>query len=376
MSIPPCHTAARKNMKPNSKSRAAAPSNPIPHPPKNPANQSSAGPARVLPLMQTFEDAAALYDREKDPFYLAAFMIQLWLGGLVQSAAAEYAEKKNPRERSVQSSEAWRSLRQLFNLQPGKACCYLLSCLFRFCAVDNSPRNSLRRALVPLSIEHDLTGDYLGPKTMHLFPANSQLSSQNSQLVQRTITRWCDWLDAAIHLRTHRHWHAAPDCFDPDPEKRELAALGNAQRHLASLDLRAQAAWLLDFAAAAEEYKNSPKWAALGKSMAAESDRLWQYPEVDTFAIAMWPLVKAYNWTYRDLLNVLRSLSQNSPLCTFNSALNRYPCDSEQDFAAYCANVLGLRKTTKGATAANGRPVGYELAKQLFPPPPEQQCPA
>ncbi len=54
-----------------------------------------------LPLMTDFADAEALYAAEKDPFYLAAFLIQNWLGSLLLTAAAEYAEKKNPKERSL-----------------------------------------------------------------------------------------------------------------------------------------------------------------------------------------------------------------------------------------------------------------------------------
>ena len=46
---------------------------------------------------------------------------------------------------------------------------------------------------------------------------------------------------------------------------------------------------------------------------------------------------------------------------------NAYPCEREQDFATYCTNVLGLRKTGKGITAKNGRPTGYEIAKQWCP---------
>ncbi len=31
---------------------------------------------------------------------------------------------------------------------------------------------------------------------------------------------------------------------------------------------------------AVEQYKDSPKWPALGKAMAADTDRLWLYPEI------------------------------------------------------------------------------------------------
>ena len=158
---------------------------------------------------------------------------------------------------------------------------------------------------------------------------------------------------------------------------------------------RAQACWLWDFATAAAAFKDSPKWATVGKAMAAaapsppcrdgaqrrraeqnevERRPLWTYEHVDTLVIALWPLVKAYNWTYRDLLNVLRSINPRPPVLhsasgkggsTINSAFHRYPCDREQDFAAYCRNVLGLRKTGKGKSAKNGQPAGFEIAQKL-----------
>lgn len=327
---------------------------------------------RRLPLLRSFQDAEALFQQEHDPFYLAAFLIQCWLGGLVTHAAGQYAEIKNPKDRSLQAGESWRSLVEFFDLKPDKPCQYLLSCLFRFSAEDDSPGNSLRHALVPLMIEHRLTGNYFGPAiplaTFHSPPAT---------LLRLTLLRWCDWLDAEIHLRTHRRWHESPACFNPDPETRHLAALGNAQRQLSKLDDRAKACWLVDFAAAAEHYRNSPKWSALGKAMADDSDRQWQYPDVDTLVIALWPLVKAYNWTYRDLLTVIRpafARPKSSPFPTPHSALRtspgaalRYPCSREQDFASYCVNVLGLRKASKGLSAKNQRPKGYDIAIQFCP---------
>ena len=59
-----------------------------------------------LPLLRNFEDAQGLYEKEHEPFYLAAFLIQCWLGGLVTRAAAEYAENKSPKERELQRGES------------------------------------------------------------------------------------------------------------------------------------------------------------------------------------------------------------------------------------------------------------------------------
>jgi hypothetical protein len=332
-----------------------------------------------LPFLRNFEEAEAFAKQEQDPFYLAAFLIQCWLGELVMRAAAQYAENKNPKDRCLQTGESWRALGEFFNLKPEKPCGYLLSCLYRFSAEDDSHGNSLRRSLTPLVIENRLTGDRLvstearegrpiTPGKKGRLGARLRLredqggehgaGASNLDSSHRTLERWCSWLDAEIHVRTRRHWHQCPACFDPDPETRHLAALGSAQRHLAKLDPRAKACWFADFGAAAERYQNSPKWSALGKAMADNSDRLWQYPDIDTLVIALWPLVKAYNWTYRDLVKVIRP------------ALKRresYPCGTEQEFAAYCANVLGLRKSVKGVSARNGDPEGIEIARQWCP---------
>jgi hypothetical protein len=314
-------------------------------------------PVRRLPLIVDFSDAEVLATERNDPFYIVAFQIQYWLGQLLAGATAQYAEHKHPRDRSLQSGEAFRALTHIFNLKSESPCSALLGCLYRFSVEDSSPRNTLRHALARLSIEHHCTGDYFGPKTMQFSQAPPPLNYNLSTINQRTLVRFCHWLDSEIHLRTHRHWHESPAAFDPDPETRYLAALGNAQRHLANLDLHAQTCWVHDMANAAQHFKNSPKWAALGKAMSDNSDRSWLYPEVDTLVIGLWPLVRAFNWTYRDLLNVIRPVLKRP---------DAYPCSAEHEFAPYCANVLGLKKTGRGRTAKSGRPPGFEIAQRLY----------
>lgn len=319
--------------------------------------------SRRLPFMCNFDDAERVARERKDPFYFVAFLLQFWLGELLARAAGQYAERKNPRDRSLQSGEGWRALTTLFKLKPDGPCSALLGCFYRFSVEDNSSGNSLRHALACLIIEHRCTGDYFGPKTMKEFteqldPDPPAFDPQLSTLTRRTLMRWCDWLDSEIHLRTHRRWHESPASFDPDPETRYLAALGTAQRRLASLDLHGQASWVMDLATAARHFKDSPKWAALGKAMADSSDRVWLYPEVDTLVIGLWPLVKAYNWTYRDLLNVIRPMLKRP---------GEYPCSGEHEFAPYCLNVLGLRKACKGRSAKDGRPKGCEVVRELCP---------
>jgi hypothetical protein len=318
-----------------------------------------------LPIMKTLKDAVAFAEKEHDQFYVTAFHLQSWLSSVLVRTIAEYAEKKNPRGRTLQNGESWTAFLQAFDSPPSDRFRSLLGCLFRFCKNSVSSANSLLHALTPLVHEHNLSHDYFGPETT----ASATQGREGNELARRTIVRWCDWLDAAIHLRVHRYWHRAPSAFDPDPETRKLAMLGDTQYYVGKLDERAKACWLHDFTDAADQFKDSPKWAAFARAMAAASAvngngsnkfpaRPWLYPGVDTLVIALWPLLKKHNWTYRDLLNTIRP------------ALKRpkaYPSDREQDFATYCTNVLGLRKTGKGVSAKNGRPHGHEIAERLCP---------
>src|SRR5207247_356933 len=71
-------------------------------------------------------------------------------------------------------------------------------------------------------------------------PPPSTVSSLNSTAVitpgllqhPASLHHLCSWLDAVVHLHVHELWHLAPVCFDPDPERRDLALLGVGQRHL------------------------------------------------------------------------------------------------------------------------------------------------
>jgi len=330
----------------------------------------------TLPFMKTHKDAIALCHQAQDGFYLTAFMAQCWIGTLVTNATAEYAEKKNPRDRSLQTGEAWRVFLQIFGRGPDSDFPIILNQVFRFADCEDSLARVLRGAILPFGIEHECTGDGFGPKTLHLVQSIANRAARlrkgdadvnrselefdfatSLELARRGMQRWCDWLDAAIHLRTHTGWHLMPASFDPDPGRRELASLGRNQRHLAHLDDRQKAHWQWHLDDAACEFKDSPKWLTVGQAMCSDSTRVWTYEEVDTVVISLWPLVKAYNWTYLDLLNVIRPALKRS---------DAYPCDCEQNFATYCVNVLGLRKPGKGVTAKDGKPAGHQIAQKLL----------
>lgn len=70
--------------------------------------------------MKTLQDAIALSKKKGDSFYVSAFVFQAWLGEVVVQTNTEYAEKKNPKDRSLQSGQAWAKFQELFSQAKGE----------------------------------------------------------------------------------------------------------------------------------------------------------------------------------------------------------------------------------------------------------------
>lgn len=306
-----------------------------------------------MPFMKSIADAKALCEKEKDPFYIDAFMIEAWLGQVVLEAAAEYARKKCARNRNMQTGQASSAFQKLFGHAKDAEFPYLLQSLFRFAEYNDVQAHLLRRAIIPLSFEHERFGDYFGRKAAGI----SQSPVEMVSLARQSVERWCDWVDALVHFQTHAGWHLQPVKFDQDPEKRELAALGINQLNYSKMNEFEKNWWQWHHGEAAERFRNSPKWATIGKAMAAEKEKVWNYPELDLAVITNWPLLKKHNWTYRDLLAVLKMILPPP---------HRYPLESEPELATYCQNVLGLRKSgPKGRSQPDGKPPGWEVGLKL-----------
>src|SRR6266487_1451391 len=118
-----------------------------------------------LPLLKSMAEAVALSKKEQDTFYVDTLYIQRWLAQANKEAVAEYAEKKNPRDRSLQTGSAWRLFQQNFGELPDPQFSYLFTCMARLTTYDDPISRCLAEARHALQIEHDLTGDYFGPKT-------------------------------------------------------------------------------------------------------------------------------------------------------------------------------------------------------------------
>jgi len=305
-----------------------------------------------LPFMKSVAEAEALCDKEQDPFYLDAFMIEAWLGHTIVEVAAEYEQKKNAKDRTLQTGQSWRGFLGVFGHARDEEFHHVLQSLLRFAEYDDVQAGMLCRAFVPLSYEHERFSDFIGPRTLDV----AKQPAKAVPLMRRSIERWCDWLDSLFHFQTHFRHHVLPESFDPDPEKSELASLGILQRSFPKLSDFSKKWWEWHHGEAAERIHDLSKWQMIGKLATAP---LRDPPaSIDEVVIKFWPLVKRYNWTYRDLMAVSRQVLP---------APQRYPIEREQDLAAYCSNVLGLRKSAKpsGKSTRDGKPPGYEVALRL-----------
>src|SRR5436190_15609254 len=177
---------------------------------------------RSLPVMKSFEDAVSLCDNERDNFYTDAFMLQAWIGHLLDQALADYGDQRRSHSRIMQFGQAQRGFLQVFgNLTETEFQSLLHNC-HRFTGYDDPLAEILLQAVVPLSIEHECSGDFSGSRALDA----SRRPRVSSALLRQSVERWGEWVDTVIHLQTHVLWHLAPECFAPGRDRRDWATLG------------------------------------------------------------------------------------------------------------------------------------------------------
>jgi hypothetical protein len=302
--------------------------------------------------MKSMEEALEVCQRENDSFYLTAFMIEAWLGDVTCRTVEQYAERKSAKNRKLQQGLAEESFAAVFGHVSDAEFHHLFSSLLRFAEFDDAQSRILLDAYWTMSLEHPHDGwPKLTPRM------NAEQIADVTAFTRRIVHRLCEWVEAIIHAQTHFLSHHAPVAFDPDPEKRELAILGVQQRHFPGMSDFQKAWWDWHHGEAAERLSDASKWTMVGKAMTDDSTTHQSYPALDDCIIRLWPLVRRHHWTYRDLMNVIRAVAP-VPL--------RYPCEREQDLAAHCNNVLGLRKNAgRGKSDPYGKPPGFEVARAM-----------
>jgi len=284
-----------------------------------PDDQSDAGP---LPEMETYDQAEAVSKKEGDYFYLCAFMMKSWLHGLVLDAVLRLPPLNQLSKPAPQTGQAWKGFLDIFGQLKHSQFHYSTRELLRFIKYNDADADLLLRAQMPLIIEHQLNGGY---PELRSVPAG-KLPSQAALLIRRNAERWCDWLDALIHLETYGQAQLSLDHLDVDLSS-EFVSFGYPMCKLPDEDC-------------------------------AKDAEGWPQREIDTLLIALQPLARRHHWTCDDLLNVVRKLVSRPESC---------PSWSQADLAGYRHEVLALPPLPTGAAKAP-LPAGFDLALRLCPP--------
>lgn len=301
--------------------------------------------------MKTMEDALAVCQKKNDNFYVTAFVIEAWLGDVTLRTVAEYAERRRAKNRKLQQGLAAQSFAFFFGDLTAADFREMFTSLARFGGYDDGQSHRLARAYGLMSLECPVA---VWPIPTPPFDAG-QLATMVA-FMRGMIHRLGEWVEAVTHAETHEFSHLAPVAFDPDPENRELGILGVQQRHFPGMGDFQKAWWAWHHGEASDRLSDPAKWSLVGKAMVDDSTTHQNYPALDDCIIMLWPLVRRHQWTYQDLMTVIRAVAP-VPL--------RYPCERVQDLASYCNNVLGLRKNSKGRSDPNGTPPGFEMARAM-----------
>jgi hypothetical protein len=190
-------TAARESLGPKSASQRIE-------------NQAGPGlPLRGAPVDGSLEDNSACLHhlrRTRNQFHLNSLVAQVLFVQLHEHAEAQYETATGSKQKSMQTGHAWRTFSSLFEPVSAIELVRLFENLLRF-ANDEAyaPARSFFLAYAPLSFEHDISGEYIGPGVWKP-EAGSRIAALR---VRRTLKRWCEWLEALIHFQVHQIRHVA-----------------------------------------------------------------------------------------------------------------------------------------------------------------------
>ena len=324
------------------------------------SDTNSEAPKEHFPLFKSMDEAVAYCEKTGDNYYLTAFMLEMWAGDLITKAVEKYAERK-PNKRDMQSGEAFNHeiFRDLFtSCEDPKELAHFLQSLCRFALEEDSYAEVLRESFALFGTENEVNA-----------VARPQDRPTIAEL-RRYIARYCDWYESRIHSMVHTLYYYAPGSVSsPDEESRHLFALGVSQSGLPDLRPYDQEFWQWNHETALSKLTDPRKWKFIGQGFANEKARSHSHPEIDDAIITLWPLVRRFNWTYHELLNVLEAIAPRYR--------GRYPCDAVESIQKHCTLTVGLKKGTGDRRGPAGKaikrdqigeaplPEGFEIVKAM-----------
>jgi hypothetical protein len=302
-------------------------------------------------------DVSSVRKTDDDSFTFHALMIHAWLSQLLDEAIEIYVARRNSKFFGMQSGQAQRGFLRIFGHLGDVEFQRLVQNMYWFTTCEDPVAVVLFRALDALSAEHDAQGDFSGMAAS----AGGGRAVEAVRWMRESMDRWCEWVDAFVHVQTHAQWHLAPDCFDNDLAKRRSALKALKKRRMERFFSSRRPNWQNASVETTRYYRELPIWHVMPQAQISQPQKPWPHPELDDAVISLWPLVRRHHWTFGDLLTVMKDLLPDP---------ESYPLQGERNLATYCLHSLRLRKTVQGKTSKLERPTGYVVALRLFPPMP------
>src|SRR5438067_13288968 len=242
--------------------------------------------------MKTETDAAVLSPKELEQIATAQakhensvddLLIHAWISQLILEANGLYVGRQNARTMPMQTGQALLGFLQLFGNVKDEELHRLIQSMHRYTESDDPLAVILFKALVHVSTEHDGHGDFIGSRA----PDLTERPRSAALWMRESLERWCDWIDAVIHLQSHSQWHLAPECFDSDPEKREMTARSLNVRYLEQMRRLGMADWREQASDNTQICKELPSWHMLPPPAISQPQRPWPHPELEEAIIKL-----------------------------------------------------------------------------------------
>jgi hypothetical protein len=324
----------------------------------NTADSGGAGGKEKLPAFKTAEECIAYCESTQDTFYLTAFMLEAWIGTSISKAVEQYTERKT-HDRRLQTGAGWEAWQFVFGHATPEEWPHIMDAFGRYVNCD-TPDAEIAGMVLSLTIEEDrLAEPVLFQTRKRQFGDRLPPKEELLKLVRYPFERMSEWLEAVVHWRVHRMVQRAPITNQPTEELRELAHIGIMQASYANLGEHSKAWWRFRHEELAKQFCGKPEWSLVGK---AQSFTRWgelRQPEVDELAIHWWPLLRRYQWTDRDMRNLLMQVVRHP---------NAYPLREDKEFADYRQKALGLVKGggLRAKSNPEGKPTGWKAALAMI----------
>lgn len=316
-----------------------------------------------IPAWKTQEECEAYCEEQGDMFFLTAFMIEAWLGGISSAIVQEYAEKKSGK-RHLQTGQALKSWQQVFGHVEPDGWGDILDSLGRFSRCDAPESVYVARVLWCLTLEDR----YVEPGGIaQLVAKHKSVPLTLDQLLdwmRNRFRRINEWMEALVHWQTHWMAGVAPIAFGPTEEERELVQIGFLQANYSKLDERSRGWWQFRHDDLAQQFAGQPTWRLLGQAQAYDNFRDLRHSAVDELTILWWPLFVRYRWTDRDMRLMVRRMAPHP---------DSYPLREDKEFADYRKKALGLVRAdnTRCKSTKDGKPRGWQVALAMAGQPEE-----